>query len=200
MTSKAGQESAKRKIKPQGLNMSINMGLLDNKMGHKIESLFLENPEKEYHIREIARMLKIPKSTVSFHVDKLCKNLIVVKKTEGVFPSFTANSSSEAYKLYKRHSALKAILDSGLLDFLEQELNPKCIVLFGSFAKAEYDLKSDIDIFVQANEKEIDISRFEKQLRHPINLFFEPDLSKLSPELLNNIINGIKLRGYLKIK
>ncbi|MDD4878612.1 MAG: nucleotidyltransferase domain-containing protein [Candidatus Nanoarchaeia archaeon] len=180
--------------------MSINIGLLDNKMGHKIESLFMENPEKEYHIREIARLLKIPKSTAAFYVSKMCKTGLIAKKEQGVFPSFIANSSSEEYKLYKRHGALKAILDSGILDFLEQELNPRCIVLFGSFAKAEYDLSSDIDIFVQANEKVLGLSRFEKQLKHPINLFFEPDLSKLSPELLNNIINGIKLKGYLKIK
>ncbi len=180
--------------------MSKYLGLLDNKMGHKINCLFLENPEKEFHIREIARMLKIPKSTASFYVGKLCKSKLIVKKTQGIFPSFTANSSSEAYKLYKRHAALKQILDSGLLDFMEQELNPKCIALFGSFAKAEYDLKSDIDIFVQANEKKLDLSRFEKRLKHPINLFFEPDLNKLSPELLNNIINGVKLRGYLKVK
>lgn len=200
MTAKNKQESGGRKAKPKGLNMSNNIGLLDNKMGHKIESLFWENPEREFHIREIARILKIPKSTASFYVNKLCKSRLVLKKKQGVFPSFIANSSGEAYRLYKRHSALKAILDSGLLDFLEQELNPKCIVLFGSFAKAEYDLKSDIDIFVQANEKALDLSRLEKQLKHPISLFFEQDLNKLSPELLNNIINGIKLRGYMKVK
>ncbi|MDI6738668.1 MAG: nucleotidyltransferase domain-containing protein [Nanoarchaeota archaeon] len=169
-------------------------------MGHKIVLLFLENPEREFHIREISRMLKIPKSTVSFHVAKLCKDKFIAKRTRGVFPAFIANSSSEGYKLYKRHAALKQILYSGLLDFLEQELNPRCLVLFGSFAKAEYDLKSDIDIFAQANEKALDLTRFEKQLKHSINLFFEPDLNKLSPELLNNIINGVKLRGYLKVK
>ena len=200
MASKTEQELSRRKIKPQSLNMSLNIGLLDNKMGHKIETLFLENPEREYHIREIARILKIPKSTAAYYVSKMCKKQFIIKKKQGIFPSFIANSSGEEYRLYKRHAALKQILDSGFLDFLEQELNPGCIVLFGSFAKAEYDLTSDIDIFVQANEKGLDLSRFEKQLKHPINLFFEPDLNKLSPELLNNIINGIKMRGYLKVK
>ena len=57
-----------------------------------------------------------------------------------------------------------------------------------------------MDIFVQAKESSLDLDKFEKKLKHKINIFFETNLEKLSPELFNNIVNGVKLRGFLKIK
>jgi len=96
--------------------------------------------------------------------------------------------------------SIQKIYDSKLIDFLSEIFNPKCIVLFGSFSKGEYDKTSDIDIFLQAEEKTYDLSKHEKKLKHTINLFFESDLTKISNELFNNIINGIKLAGYIKVK
>lgn len=174
---------------------------MDIKMGQlQILRIFFENPAKEFHIRGIAKMLKIPKSSVSYHVGQLVEQDIIKRKETGVFPSFAADQTSEMYHFWKRQDAMKRMIESSLLDYLDEQLNPKCIVLFGSFAKAEYDKDSDIDIFVQAREKILDLGRFEKKLGHTINVFFEPDISKLSPELLNNIINGVKLRGFLKIR
>ena len=86
------------------------------------------------------------------------------------------------------------------MDYIENRYNPRCIILFGSFAKAEYDSKSDVDIFVQAKESKIDLTKFEKKIKHKINIFFEENIGNLSSNLLNNIINGVKLRGFLKVK
>jgi len=61
-------------------------------------------------------------------------------------------------------------------------------------------MKSDIDLFVQAKERSINLLKFERKLKHKLNLYFEEDLNKMSSELFNNIINGIKLSGYLKLK
>ena len=40
---------------------------------------------------------------------------------------------------------------------------------------------------------------FEKKLNRKINIFFSDNFNKLSKELRNNIINGIILKGYLKV-
>ena len=44
-----------------------------------------------------------------------------------------------------------------------------------------------------------DLEKYEKKLDKKIQLFFSEDIKKLPTELRNNILNGIKLRGYLKI-
>ncbi len=170
-------------------------------MGHEtILEIFFENPAKELHIRGIAKELKLSKTAVSHHVNKLLKQKLITKQKRDVFPSFRANESNELYRFYKTQGALKRLIESDLIEHIDKELNPKCIILFGSFAKAEYDAKSDIDIFVQASQRTLSLSKYEKQLKHNINLLFAPDLNHLSPQLLNNILNGIKLKGFLKLK
>ena len=72
--------------------------------------------------------------------------------------------------------------------------------MFGSCAKAAFTEKSDIDIFVEAKGSKLDIGLYEKKLNRKINLLFESNINNLSKELKNNIINGIILYGFVKIK
>lgn len=181
--------------------MSKILVQLDEKMVQdKILTLFFEEPNKDFHIREIARRLKIPKSTISYNIKKLIKEKLIIKEKKQVFPTFTSNQENELYKFLKKYHAIKNMIKSGLLDHIEKETNPRCIILFGSFSKVEYDKNSDVDLFVQAKDQRIDLSKFEKKLNHKINILFETEINSISSELLNNIINGTKLRGFLKIR
>ena len=45
----------------------------------------------------------------------------------------------------------------------------------------------------------IDLRKYEKILKRKINILFERNVSNIPEELLNNIINGIVLYGYLKV-
>ena len=91
------------------------------------------------------------------------------------------------------------IKSSGLAKFLEDNLRPNCIILFGSASQGMDNEKSDIDLFIQAKESKLNLSKYSKLLNRNINLFFEPNLKNLNKELLNNIINGEILSGYLKV-
>lgn len=164
----------------------------------EILEIFYEEPIREFHIREIARILKSSKTSVSYHINKLL-DLNIIKSKQGVFKSYEANETSKEYRQSKLLFGLKKIYDSEVIQIIEQS-NPRCIILFGSFAKAEYDKESDIDLFVQASEQIFDLTKYEKILKHKIDIIFEPRIDKLSKELLNSIINGIKLSGYLMIK
>ncbi|MFH1606193.1 MAG: nucleotidyltransferase domain-containing protein [Nanoarchaeota archaeon] len=168
-------------------------------MGQEVLNMFFEQPTRNFHIRELSRILNIPKTTISYHINDLLKKGLITKQKKDTFKSFKANETNELYRFHKRQAFLKKIIQTELLNYLETETTPKCMILFGSFAKAEYDQNSDIDIFIQAKETKTDLTSFEKQLKHKINILFENNPNNLSPELLNNIINGVKLRGFLKI-
>lgn len=86
-----------------------------------------------------------------------------------------------------------------MIECLEKELKPRVVILFGSVRKGTYHEKSDIDIFVQAKKKKIDLAHFEKKLKHRIELFFEENPRQLSKGLLQNIYNGIVLSGELEL-
>lgn len=79
-------------------------------------------------------------------------------------------------------------------------LHPQAIILFGSGAKGEYVQKSDIDLFVLSSEKQVDVVKYELKLKRKINILLKDNYNQLSPELFNNIINGYKLKGYIKLK
>lgn len=169
-------------------------------MGQKILNFFFEHPTRDFQIRGIAKTLKIPKTTVSYHINQLLNKKLIIKHKKGVFPSFRANETDELYRFCKRQEALRKIIESGLLEYIEEECNPRCIILFGSFAKAEYDAESDIDLFVQAPECHVNLEKYAKKVGKDINILFEAEPSKLSPELFNNIVNGVKLRGFLRLR
>lgn len=76
---------------------------------------------------------------------------------------------------------------------------PDAIFLFGSASRGEDKENSDIDIYVKLKSSGINTESFEKQLRRKINILFEENFKELSPELKNNIVNGIKLKGYLDL-
>ena len=80
-----------------------------------------------------------------------------------------------------------------------EKFNPNSIVLFGSYQKGEDTIKSDIDLFIESKEQNINLQEFETKLNRKIQLHFNESFEKYPKELKNNICNGIVLKGYLEI-
>ncbi len=86
-----------------------------------------------------------------------------------------------------------------MIDFIEEKLAPRCIVLFGSYPRGGEDSESsDIDIFVECKKEVLNINRFERKLSRKIELHFKENFTSYTAELKNNIINGIVVRGLLE--
>ncbi len=124
---------------------------------------------------------------------------MIIKEKKGIYPTYKANREGELFKEYKKSYILLVIKQTGLAGHIYDLCQPDVIVLFGSSSKGEDIETSDIDLFIQAPEKKINLSSYEKKLNRKINLFFEENFSRLSKELKNNVINGIILKGYLKV-
>ena len=75
-------------------------------------------------------------------------------------------------------------------------MNP-VVILFGALEKAEAKADSDIDIAVfTATEKEADLEQYKKKLHRDIQLFVFKNRDAIkNPELLNSILNGVKISG-----
>lgn len=167
---------------------------------------FLEEPEKEFHVRQIAKLVKKSPTTISKILKGAEKRGILKSEKKLNHLLFRADSESKEYKNEKLSYNLDLIEGSGVLDCLEKEFNnPEAITLFGSFAKAEDTPASDIDLLVISPlKKELDLRRFEKKLGHNVQLFVhsKKDIEKMkstNKELLNKWVNGITLRGFLEV-
>ena len=110
-------------------------------------------------------------------------------------------ANTTLFKTKKINYYTEKIITSGLLEEIIKKLNPGCVILFGSIRKGESVKDSDIDLFIESQtEGKIDLKKYEKKLKHKIQLFIEKDIHKLQPQLFNNVVNGIKLYGSFKIK
>ena len=166
---------------------------------YRILELFIEFPTKDFSVRGIARHLKLSHATVLKYIIDLEKFGFIKKKEETLYPTYFANTQNRKYKFYKKNYMVFKLMDSGIVDYIQKEALPSSIILFGSGAKATFTEKSDIDIFVEAKESKLNLSKYEIKLSRKINLLFELNLNNLSKELRNNIINGVVLYGFIKI-
>ncbi len=164
---------------------------LNNK--DRVLSIFFENPERKFTVRKLASLTRIPRSTIQRLLESMRREKLIDKKNRFLDNSYT--------KIKKINYFTEKIVLSGLVDFLIEELNPSCIFVFGSIAKGDSVKDSDLDLFVETSiNKKLDLSRFERKIRHKIDLFIESDVKNLQPNLLNNVVNGIKFFGNFKIK
>jgi predicted nucleotidyltransferase len=175
------------------------MGNIFKTNNYRTLELFIEFPTKNFSIRGIARDLKLSHAIIIKHIEKLLKLDLIRKNTETLYPTYYANTENKKYKFYKKNYLIDKLMESKIVEYIQEQVLPSSIILFGSGAKATFTEKSDLDIFVEAKESKINMSKYEKKLGRKVNLLFEPSINKLSKELRNNIINGFVLYGFIKV-
>ena len=160
---------------------------------------FFYFPRKDFQMREISRITKIAQPSVINYLKSLIDEGLIVKEKKGIYPSFKANRDNESFKLYKKLNLIQQIYKSHLISYIYDSCLPSTIILFGSASKGEDIEESDIDLFIQSKEKKLELDKYEKILNREISLFFEENFSRLNKELKNNILNGIIIKGYIKV-
>ena len=177
--------------------------MLQKSSMQKVLNCFFREPTKKYSLKELSQKSRLAHTSVKIILQNLIKNNLIVlekeRKGKRIFPIYFSNLDKENYKKLKKINNLLEISESGLIEEIDRKIMPKSIVLFGSYSKGEDIESSDIDLFVEAGDLEIDLTKFEKKLFRKINLYFDENLKKLSKNLKENIINGIVLEGIIKI-
>ncbi|MBN1385848.1 winged helix-turn-helix transcriptional regulator [Candidatus Woesearchaeota archaeon] len=170
--------------------------MIQNYTRYRILRLFFDYPTGLFQIREVCRKTNLTLPTVRNHLKALEKDGFIRKQKVTTYPSYKANPE-ERFQLYKRNDMILRLHETGLIEHLNDSLHPNVILLFGSASKGQDHEGSDIDIFLQAKEQDMDLSQYEKTLNRDINLFFAENPKELSEEFRNSLANGIVLSGYL---
>jgi predicted nucleotidyltransferase len=169
---------------------------------YKVLKVFFNDPLPEdigFHLRQISRITKIAPKSVSIYLKKLINEGFVKRKKLHSYWVYYANRDNNKFTHYKKIDIVNRITDTGLLDYLYEQILPDTIILFGSASMGQ-DLKSsDIDLCVISKEKKLNLTIYEKKLKRKINILFTEEFKVLSNELKNNILNGVILKGYLKV-
>ena len=166
----------------------------------RVFSEFAGNPTKTYQIRGLSRTINMAPTSIRLHLKELKNGNLIKKEKVGVYDAYKANFDDENFRFYKKILNIISLKESGIIKELENKASPDFIVLFGSHAKGEDTEESDIDLFLLAKEKKVDLNNYGKKLNRKIQLFFSEDLNKLPKELQNNVLNGTILSGFLRWK
>ena len=175
---------------------------MDKKLA--ILELFFEDPKREFHIREVARLTKLNHMTARAYLNYLVKEELLNKKESKIYYSYSANINKKFTNLKLYHN-LEKLRKSEIIEGLETAYDYPVIVLFGSYATATDAKDSDIDLFILTNiQKHFNVEKYERIIKKKISLhiFTEKEFQNMknkNPELINNIINGIKLSGKLEV-
>jgi len=166
---------------------------------YKVMQLYFDNPDKKFHIREIARQTGLSPPGVLKIVKKLKEETLLVSERENTVENVRASRNEKFFLLKKAYNAL-SLFESGLLNRLRDVYEePEAIVIFGSYSKGEDTSQSDIDIaIVTRKEAQLDLKQFEKYLKRKISIY-EIQTSDSEKEFLNNLANGTVVYGFLRI-
>lgn len=167
---------------------------------------FFEHPESRFHIREYAKLLRISPMTARRYLKALVDEELIVPKAEKIrVKSFQANLENPLFREHKKFYTILKLWSSGLIDHLNEVFLYPPIYLFGSAAKGEDIKGSDIDLFILSeHHAEPKLERFEQLLTREIQLFVMTSqqfkrAKRANAELINSILNGIRLSGFLRV-
>lgn len=160
-----------------------------------LEVFFLE-PMKIHFIREISKKIGLATTSVSNNLRELLKQDLIIKKEARPFNGYAANRENDKFLFYKRAYNLYSLYD--VKNIIAEEINPKTVIVFGSYSKGEDIESSDIDILIISNvKKKLDLEKAEKKLNRKINIIFSKNIEELDKPLRKNILNGLVLYGNI---
>lgn len=163
--------------------------------------IFFEEPNREFNVREAARILKISPANASNQMKSFAKMGILKERRDRILNLYKADLEEDSYRDLKIFYNLRKIRDSGLLDALNKFYLKPTIVLFGSVVTGLDTETSDFDLLVisektdQFKDREI----FEKKINRKLQIFVVNNVKNLKNlHLINNVLNGITIQGKLK--
>ncbi len=128
--------------------------LYQNCVHLRVLKFFFDHPYEEFHLRGLARELRMDPMTLKRKLGPLIEDGLIIKREERGFHLFKANVEDIRFLSAKKSFTVSFLVGSGLVDrFLRNGPSLASIVLFGSLAKGTDGPDSDIDILLVASRK-----------------------------------------------
>lgn len=168
-----------------------------------LKSLFLNNTLKRWHFQELINQSGMSRERVNYYLKLLLKEKFIARvKPPRKRPYYTAKRGLGRFRFEKRLYGLKLLQKSGLFEHINSLGEVKSAILFGSFARGDWNKSSDIDLFIFGNAADFNKAKFESLLKHEIQLFAfssPKEIKKeLEPKVIENIVKGFNIKGNLE--
>ena len=165
----------------------------------RIREYFFRHPTERLRLRQIERNTKAAFPSVVRYAKELVEEGILKKTAISGVTFYSADRSSKRFLREKKLFNIKTVYSSGLVEYLTINYSNPTIILFGSYAEGEDIEGSDIDIYIETSKKPKKLHRFEKIFGKSIQVFNKHLKDITNKHLANNIVNGLRLNGYLEV-
>jgi len=180
----------------------------------KILESFYKNKNKEMYFSEILRETKLTQNTTLKHLKKLkdAKLIISLKKIGNTFYKINPKNpqiySIFSYFDYKKFNNLPSERKRAVNEFLEKiKIKPLIVLIFGSTAKGTFENKSDIDILLIYNNKELRDLKLKKDIESITGVkiqpfiisfnYFKEQIFKMEDKVISHAIKtGFVISGF----
>lgn len=154
-------------------------------VGFKILEYFLRYPSEKTYLKELAKKLQISPRSVKIYCDLFEKEGIIKREIIGNMHIFTTNNDNFRVREMKRAYFLNLFGEMNIENIAKDCAS---IAVYGSYASGNYDDKSDIDILIIGNKKNV-----KREL--VVNI-----MKKIDKEIQLNVIPIIKWEKMKKDK
>jgi predicted nucleotidyltransferase len=151
-----------------------------------ILAILSENPQKEYHLREIGRLVGKKPGVFQRGFKSLEEQGWIVSRKQGNLRLFKTNEQHPLRKEIKSFIQKTAGVEAELKKIVERTPGITTAVIYGSYAKDRMRTDSDVDLLVVLNDEEAEdtlvdeLSRVEKSLGREVNykLYFQEEFKR----------------------
>jgi len=178
----------------------------------QVLSLFTNDFNREYYIREVGKLLKISPRTAQLILEDLEDKGIIESKTKGKIKTFKLNPSefTKRYLIFVEQYKVIAFLEKKLLiKEIIEKVDPHIkgiSIIFGSHVKGLEKEGSDLDIFIVGSYNNDEIKKISKTLGIEISIkcyplkTFEKNIKKdiLLKEILKNHVVFLNVEQFIQ--
>jgi len=152
------------------------LDLTKSNLRRKILQYFFTNPDQQLYMREIARKFKEDPSNLSKEMNRLEKDKIFISSFMGKQKYYKINKSHPLFDELKSIVFKTIGIKGKLEDIVSKAAGILSSFIYGSFAKNNEDISSDIDLFIIIDKEKFDeneflpkINELESQISREIN-------------------------------
>ncbi len=162
----------------QNLEMAVTSPLR-----YRIAKLLIDQPEKEFTGREIARLLRVSHSGVQKAIRPLVEAGLAYEKRIGKSNVYWANKDSYLFKTFHRWFSAEDRIQQEVIETLQSKLEDIVVsaTVFGSFAKGSAGPSSDLDLLIVARDR----AEAEKRLASLAVVFARRYGIRISPKVVS---------------
>ena len=169
-------------------------------VGFRVLERFLTYPSEKIHLRELARDLEISPGSAKTYCDALVDDDLILEEAKGNLRLFRLNRDDfVAREMMKTYYLLK-LKNLGIENLTEGSTS---LAIYGSFARGNFDEKSDLDLLVIGEESDVNKDRvldLQEDLGREVQLMVVPYYRWESMKKEGNRFAKSVLRDHILIK